>query len=225
MKKKLPEPPVDLRIGGFVPFTSVDFPGHLAAVIFCQGCTWRCRYCHNPHLQTFESEGSAWSWDLVSRALDQRQGFLEAVVFSGGEPTAQAALGPAMQAVRRMGYKIGLHTAGAFRARLAEVLPFVDWVGFDVKAPLDGRYRRITGRPDREVEVKESLELILRSGVPVEIRTTRHEYLLSDQDLEDLQRDLQSVGAGPAKIQQFRPEGCLDPELLAFGKQPPAKRH
>ena len=39
-----------LRIGGITPLTSIDFPGRLAAVLYCQGCPWRCGYCHNPEL-------------------------------------------------------------------------------------------------------------------------------------------------------------------------------
>jgi len=53
-----------LRIGGFVPFTAIDYPGHLAAVIFCQGCPWRCRYCHNPHLLASRSSDEI-TWSTV----------------------------------------------------------------------------------------------------------------------------------------------------------------
>ena len=39
-----------LRVGGLLPMTTLDYPDHLACVLFCQGCAWRCRYCHNPEL-------------------------------------------------------------------------------------------------------------------------------------------------------------------------------
>ena len=87
--------PAGLRIGGVTPFSTTDWPGRLAAVLFLQGCPWRCGYCHNPHLQpaigpVARDYPSTLAW------LEGRRGLLDAVVFSGGEPTAQAALGPAM---------------------------------------------------------------------------------------------------------------------------------
>lgn len=202
----------NLQVGGFVPFTTVDYPGHLAAVIFCQGCVWRCRYCHNPHLQPFD--GGHWSWENILSLLGERRNFLEAVVFSGGEPTVQECLPGAMRAVRDIGFKIGLHTAGIFPDRLAEVLPLVSWVGLDVKAPLDGRYDRITQRKDSFEAPAESLRLLLGSGINYELRTTVHPDLVTPDDLADISSTLESLNASPTKIQPFRPEGCADPELM-----------
>ena len=195
-----------------MPFTTVDYPGFLAAVVFCQGCTWRCRYCHNPHLQTF-CHGER-DWAHVLALLAERRNFLEAVVFSGGEPTAQAALLPAIRAVRDLGYKTGLHTAGIFPERLAGVLPELDWVGLDVKAPWDQRHDRITGCRDSFEAPAESLRLLLASGVKYELRTTVHPALLSPGDLQEISAGLEALGATPAKIQPFRPEGCTDRGLL-----------
>ena len=76
-----------LRIGGFVPFSTVDDPDHLAAVVFCQGCPWRCRYCHNPHLQPVHTlTANSLHWEDVEATLRDRRGLLDSVVFSGGEP-------------------------------------------------------------------------------------------------------------------------------------------
>jgi len=191
-----------------VPFTTVDYPGRLAAVVFCQGCTWCCGYCHNPHLQTF-GPGS-WDWDRILPLLAERKNFLEAVVFSGGEPTAQAALPDAIRAARGLGYRIGLHTAGSFPDRLAEILPLIDWVGLDIKAPFDARYDRITGRERSFEAPAESLRLLLASGVPYELRTTVHPEFLAPRDLEDISRSLEALGARPAKIQPVRSAGCAN---------------
>jgi pyruvate formate lyase activating enzyme len=202
-----------LQVGGFVPFTTVDYPGHLAAVVFCQGCVWRCRYCHNPHLQPFD--GGCWSWENILALLAERKNFLEAVVFSGGEPTAQSCLPGAMRAVKDLGFKIGLHTAGIFPELLAGVLPLVDWVGLDVKAPYDERYDRITGKKDSFEASAESLRLLLASGVNYELRTTVHPNLLTPDDLADIALSLESRGATSTNIQPFRPEGCPDSLLAA----------
>ncbi|HBZ93395.1 MAG TPA: anaerobic ribonucleoside-triphosphate reductase activating protein, partial [Pseudomonas sp.] len=81
-----------LRIGGLQPMTTLDYPDHLACVLFCQGCAWRCRYCHNPELIRCGATNTDWSWAKVLDFLQQRQGLLQAVVFSGGEATLQLAL-------------------------------------------------------------------------------------------------------------------------------------
>ncbi len=193
----------DLQVGGFVPFTTVDFPGKLSAVIFCQGCPWRCGYCHNRHLQPFQKGCVA--WEAVRQELSIRRGFLDGVVFSGGEPTSQAALPGAISEVRDMGYAVGLHTAGIHPARFGEVLPLLDWVGFDVKAPLDQRYDQLTGKSGSFHAVSESLLLLLQSGVDHQIRTTLDTALLGGQDCSDLARCLRDLGAKNTHWQTCRP--------------------
>lgn len=164
-----------LKIGGLTPCTAIDYPGELAAVIFCQGCPWRCNYCHNPHLLEPGMAGRV-GWDEVARFLKRRRGLLDAVVFSGGEPTMQWGLADAILAVKRMGFKAGLHTAGPYPERLSECLPLLDWVGMDIKAPF-GEYERITGVPDSGAAVRMSAEALHASGVRHQFRTTLNPLL------------------------------------------------
>ena len=205
----------DLQIGGFVPFTTVDFPGKLSAVVFCQGCGWKCRYCHNTHLQAYRVEKTEWQWINVQKLLEERRGFLEAVVFSGGEPTGQPSIIDAIQEAKRMGYLVGLHTAGIFPDRLAEVLPLIDWVGLDIKAPLDERYETVTQRPGSHESVSRALDLLLASGVAYELRTTVHHSLIGEAEKADILSELERRGAHPPRFQPFRREGCVDSGLLA----------
>lgn len=204
-----------LRIGGLEPFTTVDFPGRLSAVVFCQGCPWRCRFCHNTHLQPFH--GGAVTWDEAESFLLARRSLLDAVVFSGGEPTAQPGLTGAIQRAKEIGYEIAIHTAGMHPRMFARVLPLLDWVGFDVKAPLDERYDAVTGRPDAAAAVRESLRLLLGSGVAFELRTTVHPALLDTCDREELNCQLEALGAPPTRWQQFRAAGCKDHALIGAG--------
>ena len=104
----------ELKIAAITPYTSIDYPGCFSAVAFIQGCPWRCRYCHNPHMQPreFPPQYLHSSWGELVTLLEHRKGLLDAVVFSGGEPTLDPALRDAMQRVKEMGFKIGLHTSG-----------------------------------------------------------------------------------------------------------------
>ena len=208
-----------LAIGGLVPFTSLDFPGRLAAVVFCQGCPWRCRYCHNPHLLPRASGGHAPSWPAVRTWLRTRRGLLDAVVFSGGEPTLQAGLGPALQDVRALGFATGLHTAGIVPRRLASVLAYVDWIGFDLKAP-HGAYAQVTGRKRSGDAAFASLALVLAAGIACEVRTTVHPVLTPPAALRELAAMLAARGVDRWVLQRFRADGCTDGELAATGADP-----
>ena len=158
-----------LRIGGLTPLSTIDYPGELACVLYCQGCPWRCGYCHNAHL--IPSLAGDTSWSRIRDFLSRRRGLLDAVVFSGGEPTAQRVLVDAVDDVRRLDFKVGLHSSGVYPHRLARLLPKLDWVALDIKA-LAGDYEAITGVANSGERAFESLDLILSSGLNYEVRTT-----------------------------------------------------
>jgi pyruvate formate lyase activating enzyme len=214
------EPAADklLQVGGLTPFTSIDYPGQLAAVVFVQGCPWRCAYCHNPHLQPRQGE-SARPWPEVLAWLERRVGLVDAVVFSGGEPTTDPGLAAAMTDARSLGLAIGLHTAGIYPRRLAQVLPLIDWIGFDVKAPLS-RPRlldRVVGLRTSTPAVRDSLLAVLGSGVACECRTTAHPALLSDGDLLQIGEEVARLGATRYALQIARP---VDQSHPALGRVP-----
>jgi pyruvate formate lyase activating enzyme len=208
-----------LRVGGFVPFTSSDYPGALAAVVFCQGCPWRCGYCHNPHLVPGRGAGER-EFDGILDWLESRRGLLDAVVFSGGEPTAQAALGDAIAATRARGFRIGVHTAGAYPRRLAELLQHVDWVGIDVKAPLAG-FESVTGAAASGAAAWTSLDCVLAAGTCYEVRTTVHPTLTPGAAMERLARELGARGIARWVLQPFRPTGCANADVVAAAHQRP----
>ncbi|KOR27522.1 hypothetical protein TI03_06720, partial [Achromatium sp. WMS1] len=161
-----------LRIGGFNPFTTIDYPDALAAVVFCQGCSWRCRYCHNPELVA-TTEATKIQWSDIIEFLKQRQGLLDAVVFSGGEPTIQQALLPAIKQVKALNYQVGVHTAGSNPKRLRQILPLVDWVGFDIKADISD-YAAVTCVPNSGKVAWSSIKDVIKYSPSYEIRITVH---------------------------------------------------
>jgi pyruvate formate lyase activating enzyme len=202
----------ELKVGGLTPLTSIDYPGELAAVVFCHGCPWRCRYCHNGHLLGGLRDAPRLAWYKVLDFLNRRRGLLDAVVFSGGEPTGQSGLLRAIDQVRARGFKVGLHTAGCYPKRLARVLPHVDWVGLDIKAA-PGAYVSVTRVPGSGALAWESLRLVLDSAVDHEIRVTVHSGLLCDQELHRLVSELRAAGAQNIVLQRCRTGGMLDPAL------------
>jgi pyruvate formate lyase activating enzyme len=203
----------ELRVGGLARLSTCDWPGELVATVFCQGCPWACPYCHNPHLLPARGDHEL-PWAEVLTFLGGRRGLLDGVVFSGGEATLQAALPGAIGAVRDMGFRVGLHTAGPSPTRLAALLPRLDWVGFDVKAPF-ADYHRITGIAGSGAKARESLLLLRDSGVAFQARTTVHPALLDGESMSRLRAELAELGIESLKIQPFRAEGCADPALTA----------
>lgn len=198
----------ELRVAGLAPLSTCDWPGELVATVFCQGCAWNCPYCHNPHLRP--ASGSApIPWAEVSGFLERRRRLLDAVVFSGGEPTLQPALIEAMREVRRLGFRIGLHTAGMAPEMLARSLPIVDWVGLDIKGPA-GAYARITGVASSGAQAFASLDALLRRGISLEVRTTLYPGLLSLADMFELRGLLLARGVTRFAVQRFRSAG-VDP--------------
>ncbi len=216
-----PGEPCGLKVGGITPLTSIDYPGELAAVIFCQGCPWRCRYCQNGHLLP-RSQADGVNWHEVLDFLARRRGLLDAVVFSGGEPTLQKALPEAMEQVRQLGFKIGLHTAGCYPEKLKQVLHLVDWVGMDIKG-LPDQYPAITQIPGSGERAWESLEAIQASGVDYEVRTTRMPGT-SDTQLLNLSRVLSETGVQQYALQTCRTQDTLDPELKNTLAPPSSQR-
>lgn len=206
-------PPRLLKVGGVAPFTATDYPGRLSAVVFVQGCSWRCGYCHNTHLQPRTKAGAV-PWTEVTRFLQRRIGLIDAVVFSGGEPTADPALSRAMGDVRQLGFEVGLHSAGTHARRFERVLPLVDWVGFDVKAPFDD-YERVTRVRESGTAAHRSLAALLASGVDHECRTTAHPGLLSEADLLRLALSLSQMGVTRYVLQLFRKQGSRNEALNA----------
>jgi pyruvate formate lyase activating enzyme len=209
----LPATAPRLRVGGFEPFTSTDYPGALAAVVFCQGCPWRCRYCHNPRLIPAHG-GEEWNFGRILAWLCSRRGLLDAVVFSGGEPTAQRELPDAIDAVRALGFAVGLHTSGAYPRRLAQVLPKLDWAGIDVKASA-ADYARVTGVSGSSISALASLDLVRNAGIAYEVRTTVHPMLTPPDAMERLARELAARGVERWILQAFRATGCASEALVA----------
>ena len=133
---------MDLNFGGFVPLSTVDWHGRAVCTVFFRGCSLKCWYCHNPHLQRGETRVST---DQVLALIQDAKLLISGAVFSGGECTEQIApLLRLAEGCRARGLKVGVHTNGAFPEHGQRLIGAVDKVSLDLKAPW-ARYKAVTG--------------------------------------------------------------------------------
>lgn len=191
-----------VEIGGIVPFTCLDFPGKLAAVVFTQSCSLRCKYCHNKHL--WDVKKGTVSIDEFKNFLKSRIDLLEGIVFSGGEPFMHEGIIELMQYTKSLGFEIGVHTSGIFVEKLKKSLEFVDWVGLDIKA-LQKDYETITGIPNSGEKAYESLDNLISSNVDYEIRTTVWPKFFTREKLLELINFIETKKVKKFVLQEYRP--------------------
>jgi pyruvate formate lyase activating enzyme len=173
-----------MKVGGLQKLSLVDFPGHLSAVVFTQGCNYACPYCHNQALIPYESVTPGIPWEDVMEFLRRRVGLLTGVVFCGGEPTLQDDLLVRVQEVKALGFVVKLDTNGSHPERLAECLPFLDYVAMDLKSSFGEPYDRACGTAVDQDAVKKSMSLLRVSKVSYMFRTTTSEGVVSEDETE-----------------------------------------
>lgn len=176
-----------MKIGGFQKFSLLDYPGELSAIVFTQGCDFRCPYCHNPELVRPELYNPPLNTEKVLRFLYRRRKKLSAVVVTGGEPTLQEDLVSFLKILKAMRYKVKLDTNGAHPDLLAQVIyaGAADYIAMDIKAPLP-LYQKLTRSTVKKEDIVRSMELIRLSGLDYEFRTTVAPEILFGDDLFDI---------------------------------------
>ena len=192
-----------VQIGGLVSFTTIDYPGKLAAVLFLVGCPLRCTYCSNPHLLTpHDGEydpGRVFDW------LKSRMGKLEAVVFSGGEALMQGdATIEYMRRVKELGFKIGLHTNGFYPETLRRAVDIIDWIGLDFKATCE-KYPDLTGQNIAYSNMIKSLDIWRDTGKDFEVRITCDPRYIDKTSLMEIADILHARNVANIAIQKYIP--------------------
>lgn len=163
-----------MRIGGVVACSLGDFPGRISAVVFTQGCNWRCPWCHNPALVYPAQFTPAWDEAGVLARLAASRKKIDGVVVTGGEPTVQPDLADFFGHLRDLGFATKLDTNGS-RPRVVRALleaGLLDFVAMDLKAPWE-RYAEAAGAPVPTADLEETITLLRASGVAHQLRTTR----------------------------------------------------
>lgn len=185
----------------------LDWPGKVSATLFLSGCSLRCPYCHNESLRM--ASDTAVEWDDIVRHVDAKRAWLDGVVVTGGEPTEDPDLPSLLAALKEVGVPVKLDTNGTrpdvLRHVLAEQL--ADFVALDVKAVPTG-YESFSRRGSAS-SVAECIEMVIRSGVEHEFRTTTYPGVVRLDDMPRIARSLR--GGRLYALQQFRPGRTLDP--------------
>ncbi len=197
-----------MQIAGLVKNSFVDYPGHIAAAVFVPGCNMDCWYCHNRMLW---GKGALLDAEEVLDFLSKHKGFLDGVVVSGGEPCLQSDLPLFVRRIKDMGYRVKLDTNGLLPDVVEEMLPGIDYIALDLKAP-PGEISRVVSFDLDDAPVWRSADLIMQSGADYEFRTTFMPQLTGD-DITAIARRVQ--GAKRYALQQYRKvEGRICPEPL-----------
>ena len=201
-----------MLIGGLQRFSLIDYPGKISAVVFTQGCNFRCPYCHNPELVSFNREGLI-EENYILSFLEERRGKIDGVVLTGGEPTLQPDLVDFLREIKNLGFLVKLDTNGSCPEVIEELLErkLLDYIAMDIKGSLEN-YSEITNVKVDIEKIKKSIDIIMHSGVSYEFRTTIVKSQLKRDDILKIGESIRS--AELYVLQSFRPTKTLDPNFL-----------
>jgi len=201
-------------LGGLQRFSMIDYPGKTSAIVFTVGCNFRCGFCYNPELVIPRREVTSYlPEESVFDFLNTRVGKLDGVVITGGEPTLHPDLPLFMKRIKDMGFLVKLDSQGSRPQMLKKILSsgLADYIAMDIKGPLE-KYKDIV-RVDVDTDaIKESVSLIIESGVDHEFRTTIVRSQLSFDDFDSIGELIR--GANFYALQKFMPSAkLLDPKF------------
>lgn len=208
---------MDYPIVGFIENSLVDWDGKVVAVVFTQGCNFKCPFCFNYKL--FKNLGKQNRIDLnyIKEKLLKSKGFIDGVCITGGEPTLHKdALLSFIEKIKNTGFGVKLDTNGTNPDALKKLIDnkLIDYIAMDIKAPLKfEKYSKVCGVKKKKLfdNVKKSIDLIKNSGIDYEFRTTVVPTLLSKKDIVEIAKYLGNVKK--YVLQQFRPKDAFDPKL------------
>lgn len=210
-----------MLIGGLQKLSLIDYPGKLCATVFLIGCPFRCSFCYNANLvlpQKIIHQPAISEPDFFS-FLSERQGLLEGVCITGGEPCMHQDLSFFIKKIKNLGFLVKLDTNGFSPEMLKDIISahLVDYIAMDIKGPLK-KYPQIAGFGDLG-KIKESIDLIKNSDIDYEFRTTILPKILNIEDLKEIIKLI--GGAKKYYLQQFMPQNTLEPDFEKEGSYSP----
>jgi pyruvate formate lyase activating enzyme len=199
-------------VGALQRFSLIEYPGKICAIIFTQGCNFRCPYCYNRDLVDEEYFRDPIDVDTIFSFLEKRINKLDAVTVTGGEPTLQQDIIPFIERIKNMNYPVKIDSNGSCPEVLDSLLhlKLVDFIAMDVKGPL-AKYPLICGTKINPEKIRRSIDLIMASGINYEFRTTLVRPLLTKDDLLEIGRLIPNAEC--YALQKFNPSETLDPQF------------
>ncbi|NGX34609.1 MAG: 7-carboxy-7-deazaguanine synthase [Candidatus Anoxychlamydiales bacterium] len=220
-----------MLIGGLQKFSLINYPKKAAAVIFTQGCSFLCHYCHNPELVIKDEFNTPLNEEDIFSFLEKRQNQLDAVVISGGEPTLQNNLIDFIKKIKKLNFLVKLDTNGINPNVIKNLLDLklLDYIAMDLKAPLE-KYPKVTNKDFSSEGIEESIKIIISSNIDYEFRSTLVKNLHEKEDIEKmalsiknaklyiLQKFVSKVTLNPtySKKKAFSDEDMLDMKKSAL---------
>ncbi len=189
-------------ISDITPLTLLDYPGKASCILWFAGCNMRCLYCYNADLVQQNRQSRDACFPSVPHVaglrefLEERAGFLDAVVASGGECTLNPRLPEICRMARELGYLVKIDTNGSNPAVVRRLVAdgLVDFIALDYKAP-PSSFEIITRcRVNIYKRFSETLDWLIGSGINFEVRTTVHPDLLDENNINRIIDDLASRG-------------------------------
>ncbi len=204
-----------MKICGFQKLTLLDYPGHVACTLFTGGCNLRCPFCHNALLVTEVADLEEYQEETILSYLKKRQGILDGVAVTGGEPLIQNGLEDFLARVKELGYPVKLDTNGFFPERLQKIVAagLADYVAVDVKNSKE-KYAETVGVPGLDLSpLEETVAYLLSGPVPYEFRTTVVREFHTVEDIGKIGRWIK--GAERYFLQNFVDSGNLIGENMS----------
>ncbi len=163
-----------MKINGFQKMTLLDYPGKVACTLFTAGCNFRCGFCHNASLVTHIDSSADYSTEEILKFLEKRQGLLDGVCITGGEPLLQPDIDEFIKQIKALGYSVKLDTNGSFPEKLISLVEkgLIDYVAMDIKNSKQ-KYALTAGVADLDITpIEQSVEYLKKGNVDFEFRTT-----------------------------------------------------
>ena len=199
-----------MAIVGIDKLSLLDYEDKVSVVLFAQACNMRCPFCHNGAAVLGASKQDEIDFDEILAFLKTRTGLVDAVVFSGGEPTLLEDLKVKIKAVRDLGFLIKLDTNGTNPKLLEELLDegLLDYVAMDIKN-CPNLYAETCGLKSIDVDnIKKSINLLMTKAKDYEFRTTLVKEFHEKMDYEAFLNLIK--GAKRLFLQKFVDrDGCI----------------
>lgn len=207
-----------MQIGGLQKFSLIDYPGKISAVVFLMGCNFRCGFCHNSELVLPEllKEQPKTDEKYFFDFLGERQGKLDGICITGGEPTIWQDLPEFIKKIKKLGFLIKLDTNGTNPEMVKKVIDLVDYFAIDIKNSPE-KYKETVNIDVKINNIEKTLKIIATSGILLELRTTVVPGLIIREDFVKIKEWLEGLGilgkVSSYAIQQFRPLKTLNKDF------------